>query len=75
MTQNRFLMFFIGLMVGLCIAFVPLSIAVYSTQTGYHLAHYLVLAISALFFGGLAVVQKAKFGDTVERVLNSMTSG
>jgi nucleoside recognition membrane protein YjiH len=75
MTQNRFLMFLIGSIFGLFVAFIPLSIALYATQTGYHLAHYIVLAVSSLFFGGLAVVQKEQFGDTIERVLNSITSG
>jgi hypothetical protein len=75
MTENPIAMFFIGLVFGLVVASVPLSIAVYANHSSYHLAHYLVSAGAALFFGGVAVVQKEKFGDTIERVLNSMTSG
>jgi hypothetical protein len=73
--QNPIAMFLIGAIFGLLVALVPISIAVYSTQTGYHLIHYLVLAGFSLFFGGLAIVQKEKFGDTIEQVLNSMTFG
>lgn len=75
MAQNRFLMFLIGLAVGLFIAWVPLSIAVYFNQSGYHLAHYLVLTVSSIFFGGLAAVQQEKFSNTIQRVLDSMTWG
>lgn len=74
-TQNPIAMFLIGAAFGLFVALIPISIAVYSTHTGYHLIHYLVLAGFSLFFGGLAIVQKEKFGDTIQQVLDSMTSG
>jgi len=73
--SNPFLMFCIGAVAGTFTAWVPLSIAVYSNQTGYHLSHYLVLVAFAIVFGWLAVVQKEKFADTLSRVWNSMTFG
>ncbi|HTL89311.1 MAG TPA: hypothetical protein VL134_07910 [Leptolyngbya sp.] len=72
---NPLLRFLIGAGIGTFVAWIPISIAVYSTHTEYHLSHYLALSLFGLAFGWLAVVQKDNLADMIERVLNSITLG